>query len=76
MSKLPRDLSGSNVMKALSKAGFALIRQKGSHAILAKTESGMRWGCVVPMHKELKIGTLKGILRQARLSDDDFLKLL
>lgn len=76
MPELPKNLSGLDVVKTLSKAGFAFKRQKGSHAILEKTADGMRWGCVVPMHNELKIGTLKGILKQARINADEFLKLL
>ncbi len=76
MSNLPRNLSGFDVVKALSKAGFVLKRQKGSHAFLEKIDGRVRWGCVVPMHNELKIGTLKGILRQARMSEEEFLDLL
>ena len=37
---------------------------------------GGKVGCVVPMHRELKIGTLKGILRQAEVSPDEFLQAL
>ena len=68
MQKLPMDMSGLQVIKALSKVGFKPIRQRGSHVVLEKIEGTERWGCVVPMHRELKIGTLKSILKQARLS--------
>ena len=68
MQKLPMDMSGLQVIKALSKVGFKPIRQRGSHVVLEKIEGTERWGCVVTMHRELKIGTLKSILKQARLS--------
>ncbi|MBI5046110.1 type II toxin-antitoxin system HicA family toxin [Candidatus Micrarchaeota archaeon] len=40
------------------------------------TRSARAAGCVVQLHKELKIGTLKGILKQARLKEDDFMKMI
>ena len=72
MSKL-RKLSGNELVKILcNKFGYKSIRQKGSHIILIKiTEKGEKVGCVVPLHKELKIGTLKGILKQARISEKE-----
>jgi len=76
MPRLPKDLPGLRVIKALSKLGFRAIRQKGSHVVLEKLENNERWGCVVPMHKELKVGTLKSILKQARLSEEEFLAVL
>ena len=69
MPKLPL-LSGAEVVRLLQRLGFELIRQKGSHAILRKGSTG----CVVPMHKEVKTGTLASILRQAGVTADDFLK--
>ena len=75
MQKLPR-LSGKEVLKALSKSGFAAVRQKGSHVILKKqTVEGART-TVVPLHKEIDRGTLLEIIRQAGLKKDEFLKLL
>lgn len=76
MPSLPRNLSGSDVIKALSKAGFTARRQKGSHVVMAKESGGKKVGCVVPLHKELKIGTLKAVLRQAEMTEEDFLRLL
>ena len=73
--KLPV-LSGKEVVKALSKVGFQTARQKGSHIILTKqTDSGKK-AVVVPSHKEIDIGTLNEIIRQAGLKRDEFLKLL
>jgi hypothetical protein len=44
-----------------------------SHVILKKQTSEGDIGCVVPLHKELAIGTLLGILKQAKLSVEEFL---
>lgn len=71
MPKLPR-VSGAAIVKALERLGFAKIRQSGSHVILRREAKG----CVVPMHGEVKVGTLAGILRQADVSPDDFTKAL
>ena len=75
MQKLPR-LSGHKTIKVLSKIGFVPKRQKGSHVILIKETEKGKIGCVVPLHKELEIGTLAGILRQAKVSKEEFLKIL
>jgi predicted RNA binding protein YcfA (HicA-like mRNA interferase family) len=57
---LPR-ISGAEAVRALQKLGFIVLRQKGSHVILRRESMG----CVVPQHRELKIGTLSGVLKQA-----------
>jgi predicted RNA binding protein YcfA (HicA-like mRNA interferase family) len=62
-------LSGAEVVKALERMGFEQVRQRGSHVVMRRDEGG----CVVPLHKEVKRGTLAGILRQAQISADDFL---
>lgn len=75
MPKLPR-ISSCEAIRALEKLGFEKVRQTGSHVILQlKTESGTI-GCVVPMHSELKIGTLSGILKQANVDSQDFIDQL
>jgi predicted RNA binding protein YcfA (HicA-like mRNA interferase family) len=56
--KLP-PISGRECVKALEKLGFAQIRQRGSHVVMRRAERG----CVVPMHRTLKTGTLRGILK-------------
>ncbi len=75
MTKLPV-LSGKDVIKALSQAGFVVARQKRSHVILKKVVSGETVTTVVPLHQELDRGTLVEIIRQARLQREEFLKLL
>jgi predicted RNA binding protein YcfA (HicA-like mRNA interferase family) len=75
MPKLPI-VSGYDVLKVLSKIGFQHVRTSGSHAILNKqTETG-KITIPVPLHKELAKGTLKSIMRQAKLSIEDLIKLL
>jgi predicted RNA binding protein YcfA (HicA-like mRNA interferase family) len=69
--KLPK-ISGSEAIRALEKLGFAQVRQKGSHVVLRKGSVG----CVVPLHNELKIGTLANILKQAGISPDEFISML
>ena len=71
MPKLPL-VSGTEVIRTLERLGFIVLRQKGSHIIL-------RWGptgCVVPNHREIKTGTLSGILKQARVSAEEFIETL
>jgi predicted RNA binding protein YcfA (HicA-like mRNA interferase family) len=73
MSGLPR-ISGRDCVKALSKAGFYLKRQEGSHMILRCDNPFGQ--VVVPDHKELDRGTLRAIIRQSGLSVDEFVKFL
>lgn len=68
MPKLPV-LSGAEAIKALERMGFEQIRQRGSHVVMRR--GGV--GTVVPLHRELKTGTLAGILRQAGVTQDQFL---
>jgi predicted RNA binding protein YcfA (HicA-like mRNA interferase family) len=75
MPKLPR-LSGKELVKILEGLGFVCVRQKGSHLILKKVMPDQEIGCVVPMHKELATGTLRGILRQAKVEPEDFLEAM
>ena len=75
MPKLNR-VSGEEVIRALEKLGFIRIRQRGSHVILRKETPEGIIGCVVSLHKELAIGTLRGILRQAQVSPDEFINQL
>jgi predicted RNA binding protein YcfA (HicA-like mRNA interferase family) len=66
--KLPR-LSGAEAVRKLERLGFTVVRHRGSHIVMRRGTSG----CVVPSHRELKIGTLAGILRQAGVSTADFI---
>ena len=72
MSKLPR-VSGRECVKILSKVGFYIKRQHGSHIILRREEPFAQ--VVVPNHKELDKGTLRNIIRQADLDVSGFIRL-
>ena len=63
MPKLPV-ISGRDVVDALERLGFEQVRQRGSHVVMRRGGKG----CVVPMHREVKRGTLAEIIRQADLS--------
>ena len=71
MPKFPQ-VSGAEAIRALQRLGFEKARQNGSHVVKRKEGKG----CVVPMHLELKIGTLTGLLRQAEVSAEDFISNL
>ena len=71
MPKLPC-VSGVKVAKALERLGFIRQRQKGSHLIMRRSSDV----CVVPMHREVDQGTLRGVLRQANVSPEEFVKNL
>jgi predicted RNA binding protein YcfA (HicA-like mRNA interferase family) len=71
MPKLPR-VSGAEVVRALERLGFVRLRQSGSHVILRRQSKG----CVVPLHAEVKVGTLAGVLRQAEVSPEEFTSAL
>jgi len=71
MPKLPR-LGSRQAIGALQKLGFVIVRQKGSHIVMRRGDSG----CVVPNHREIRVGTLSGILKQAGVSIEEFLQSL
>ncbi|MFM8644882.1 MAG: type II toxin-antitoxin system HicA family toxin [Actinomycetota bacterium] len=71
MPELPV-VSGSDAVKALERFGFRRVRQKGSHVVLRRGPNG----CVVPLHRETKRGTLAAILRQAKVSTEEFVQAL
>ena len=74
--RLPR-ISGEETITVLRRFGFVVSRQRGSHVILKKRISNEEEiGCVVPLHHELAIGTLRSILRQARVSPEEFMENL
>ena len=73
MPNLPH-LSGKEIVRALEKLGFVQARQRGSHVVMKKSMPEGNVGCVVPMHGEVAIGTLHSILKQARVSVEEFIK--
>ena len=71
-----RSVSGQQAIKALERLGFKQVRHRGSHVVLKKSSPAGQVGCVVPLHKHLKIGTLRGIIKLAKVELEDFLKSL
>ena len=63
-------LSGRDCAKRLNKVGFYLKRQEGSHMILRRDKPFAQ--VVVPAHHTLDRGTLRGIIRQAGLTVEEF----
>ena len=74
MPKLPL-ISVQELVKLLSKIGFEVDHQTGSHIILRQKEEPHR-RITVPNHKEIAKGTLRAIIRQAGLTREEFLELI
>ena len=68
------NISGKEAAKAFAKAGWQSIGQVGSHLVMVKP--GVRVNLSIPQHKELSVGTLRVLIRNAGLSVDEFLSLL
>jgi len=66
-----RRMSGQEAIRALERLGFVQVRQKGSHVVLKRQTPEGAIGCVVPLHRELATGTLRGILKQARVTPEE-----
>ena len=74
MTKLP-PLTGEQVIKVLSKAGFQVVRQRGSHKYLKHSDNR---ATVVPVHKGETVGPglLRKIIHDTELSREEFLNML
>lgn len=77
--KLPRDINGLELAKALGRLGYTVDHQRGSHIRLT-TQRGGEHHITVPAHDPLKIGTLNGVLKEvgahARMDRAELLTLL
>ncbi len=74
---MAKPLSAKIVIKILCKEfGFYFVSQKGSHVKLKKIENKQEITTVIPLHKELSPGTLKGVLDLAQIEEKDFRKKL
>ena len=62
-------ISGKEAVKIFESLGFKIVRQKGSHVVLRKENKG----CVIPIHKELAIGTLRSAIKQAGVTIEEFI---
>ena len=59
--------------RALERAGFSFVRQKGSHRVYVKGDAGI----TLPWHnKDMRIGTLRHIIKQSGLTVEEFQHLL
>jgi len=67
-----RPLSGKDVCEILMTHGFVQVRQRGSHIIMQRQIEDRTITVPVPNHKELKMGTLRSIIRQSSLNKMDF----
>lgn len=75
MSKVP-SLDFLSIIRALQRDGWVVVRQKGSHIRLQKRLPDETLKLTVPAHRPVKRSTLAHLLKQARLSLDDFLSLV
>ena len=70
---MPKPVSGRELVKFLSKKGFEIYGRKGSHVKLISLERNTK--AIVPMHKEISMGTLNAIIKQAKLSEEEIKEL-
>lgn len=75
MSKVP-SLNYQEVIAALQRGGWVVVRQKGSHVRLQKRSPDRVLKLTVPAHRPVKRSTLSHIIKQAHLSLEEFLSLL
>lgn len=68
------NISGKEAAKVFQRAGWQPIGQVGSHLVLVK--AGTRANLSVPQHKELSVGTLRSLIRNAGMTVEEFLALL
>jgi len=68
------NISGKKAVKAFQKAGWESVGQVGSHLVMVK--AGIRVNLSIPQHKELSVGTLRALIRNAGMTVEEFLKLL
>ncbi len=71
---MPKNPSGLGIVKFLEKKGFVIYSRKGSHVKMVSIERKTK--TIVPMHKELSKGTLKAIIKQAKLNEKETEELL
>jgi len=75
VTKVP-SLSYVEIVRALQRDGWTVVRQRGSHIRLQKRSGGELLKITVPAHRPVKRSTLAHLLKQARLDVDRFLQLL
>ena len=68
------NISGKEAVRAFERAGWQVVGQVGSHVVMIKP--GLRVNLSIPQHKELSVGTLRALIRNAGLTVEEFLELL
>ena len=68
---MPKRYTAGQILKALNNLGFSQVSQKGSHIKLRGIISGELRTVIVPNHKQIAVGTLSSILRQANITKND-----
>jgi predicted RNA binding protein YcfA (HicA-like mRNA interferase family) len=64
--------SGKQICTLLAGHGFENVRQRGSHVVMQKKTESSTITVIVPMHSELRTGTLSSIIRQSKLPREHF----
>ena len=75
MSKLPA-LLARDIIRALEKAGFVIVRQRGSHIRLVHRDDPIRFATVAMHGSDVPRKDVASILRQSKISKEEFLRLL
>ena len=68
------NVSGKDTARAFEKAGWTRLGQVGSHLVMVKP--GLRVNLSVPQHRELSVGTIRALIRNAGMTVDEFVALL
>lgn len=78
--RVPRDLSGRDLARALQPLGYEITRQKGSHIRLTRTTDDSQSHITIPNHDALRVGTLAAVLgevaNQLGMTRDDLVQSL
>jgi predicted RNA binding protein YcfA (HicA-like mRNA interferase family) len=64
--------SGAELCRILGQHGFTAVRQRGSHVVMQKRADATTITAPIPMHREIRIGTLQSIIRQSGLPRNEF----
>jgi predicted RNA binding protein YcfA (HicA-like mRNA interferase family) len=69
-------VSGRQAVRALERFGYISVRQKGSHVRMRHPDAQVHKPLTIPLHRELRPGLLRAILRDASLTPEDFAALV
>lgn len=70
-----RGISGKGTVRKFERYGYSVVRQRGSHVRLHHYDSARHLPLTIPLHKELKIGLLRQLMKDAGIELDLFLSL-